>query len=253
MQQETGQSVGGRKRRFMRWRFFVRPKAATDGTTPTPEPPTAKSSWSISRSLKDVTLATFRRCLVEQDWKYLVIEGEPPHTAIDEAGEALYSDYLQMVGGADLAVMIERSRAISVISSRLQRLITLIAAARRVYSPVLLAELRSDGFKAEAARLEKADDEEYQCVLDKIESRLKGDEIKLERLLKAETPKQAKKTPEEMDNDFEMMIVAVEEMIGPGIDDTKITVYRFCTYLQRLQAKIEAHNKAMSNGRGTGK
>lgn len=249
MQHETAQSNTEKKKGWRKSRFFARRMAATNGQQLEPQQAPASASWTISQSLKAVSLATFRRCLLEEDWRHLVTAGNPPQDAIDAAGFALYSDYAQKVGGNRMAVLVERSRSIQAIASRYDRMQLIIGASRQVRDPRLIDEFRAEGFRSEAKRMEAADDAEYGRILDRIESLMKADLLKLERMVK-DQPKKAKElSPEDVDQDFEDTIISIGEVLQIRVIETEDSVYRYCGYVNRLRQKIESQNRQAMVGK----
>jgi hypothetical protein len=194
---------------------------------------------------------------LEGDLKALIIEGEPDQCSLDDAWLTIYSDYCNLRGGVQILALIQRCKAIAVLSSKIDRVSVLVQAARRVVSDELIAAIGAEGYRLEAARMKSADDADYIKAVDAVAAKLKSDKLRLEQML-ADRDKPKKGVPvedqrKEESEHFTDEIVAVEEMLKIAIDEDRTTVEKYCGYIRRLQKQIAHIEKVNSHGRRTGK
>lgn len=202
--------------------------------------------WNIYQSCKDLPLSVFIPCYVQGDLSGLVKSGDAPPEALQEAWLNIYSDYCDRIGGIQIVAMIEKTRAINALASKVDRLMRVVDAARKVMSPDLIASLQADGYKIE----ETEDDVIYWRQLDIIEAKIKPEKLRLDKMLsEMDKPDKTRKPSEE---DFERTLAEISIMAKHEVDDT-VTTARYCSYVKRLQAQIEAQNKSIKNGQRTGK
>lgn len=207
-------------------------------------------AWSIYQSCDDLPLTAFVKCLVSGDYSGLVITGTPPLPDIEEAWLTIYSDYCDRIGGIQIASMIEKTRMINALSSKIERVQTLVTCARAIICETLINELVAEpGMKVSRAKLTGSSDE-YHRELDTILARLKPDIMKLDRLTN-DMPKGDSKPA--TTQDFTKTLLEVSKQEGYQVRMKDITVAEYCEYVRRLREHIESLNRAQIKSKRNGR
>lgn len=212
------------------------------GSTAIAEPQTPVSppseAWSIYLSAEVCPLRAFISAMVEQDVKHLTITGTAPEQDLQEAWLNIYSAFCQLTGGIQISALIRRSTAINALSSRIDRITTLLEAAKCIISEELCAALKEEGFAVDA----QADDETYGRQIEAAVSRLKSDVLRLQGMI-AENPKaqDGKEEPATREM-FAMNLLEISKHEGYPVRDD-ITVMQYGLHIKRLRTHIESLTK----------
>lgn len=182
----------------------------------------------------DCPLKVFIKCLVNENYSYLVIDGTPPPEAIEEAGLNIYSEYCSLTGGVQISSLIQRSSSINALSSKVQRVGTLLAVAEQIQYEELCNELTAEGFKLSA----DVDDNTYQRQIVVANAKLKAECMRLDEML-SEKPKPGNKPEKATEKEFTMVLMEISKYEGYPVRDN-ITVLEYGLHVQRLRQHIEA-------------
>lgn len=219
-------------------------------TSPLPSPK-EEAPWNIYQSCKDLPLYLFIPCYVQGDLSGLVKSGECPDNVLQEAWLSIYSDYCERIGGVQIISLIEKTRAINALASKVERLPQVLDGAKKLLTLNLLSDeliesLQADGFKID----DTTDPSELEQQLNRADAKVKADKLRLDKMLsEMDKPEKSRKPKAE---DFEQTLSEISIMAKHEVDDT-ITTARYCSYVKRLQTQIEAQIKTQQHGRRAGK
>lgn len=192
------------------------------------------TKWSLYTSAKDCLLHAFIYAYVSGDKTSLILSGEPTPEALNDAYLTIHSEYCQLVGGVQVDALIKRATAINTLSSRIERLQTLIGIAQTMVHDEVCHELTAEGYKVDHT----APNDIYMKQVATANSRLKAERMKLEALI-AEQPKAAKKTEKPTEMEFTQNLIQISKHVRFQVTKN-ITVEEYGLYIQDLKKSIEA-------------
>ena len=168
MQPNSEQLNGGRLKGFAKWLYscLLTRKAKMSVTASGQLHPQTPDAWNIYQSCDDLPLTVFITCLANNDLSGLIRDGNPPIAFLQDAWVDLYSDYCDRIGGIQIASMIDKTRTINALSSKLQRITTLVDCARIIRHDLITAELLCEpGLKVSKSNM-LGTEEQYLRELD---------------------------------------------------------------------------------------
>jgi hypothetical protein len=191
----------------------------------------------ITADCKHISLAVFRRCLLYKDYSGL---GEGTPEEIAARWLELYSYYCQRRGGVKFSAMLGQVRDIQCLASRIERIETLIAAAKCVTE--CADDLIAEGYHVDPDALPEV----YLQQLDVIRAKMAPDRMRLNRLRRElaepNENKDEEKEREAIEEDFELLLIELSRFMGYEITDD-VTVYKFCNMIDRMEAHVKAQAK----------
>lgn len=244
MHSNSGLYSTPKKKAMKRYFSFKSPMRKKEKSRATPLASTSQPELSPSscyESIDELPLTRFITCLTTGELAPLIKEGTVPDEVLDSLWLHLYSDYLNRIGGVQISALIERSKQIQELSSKLNRLQVLINLAMRVASDEVAAAFKKEGFKLDP----DAEKEAYEQQIRIIAAKLKPESMRLDRLLN-EQPK-ADTKEEVTARSFNLALMDVSESVGYAVRVEGITTGEYCDHISRLRDKIEAQIAAQRN------
>lgn len=209
------------------------------------QPPAALPSWSVYRQCKDLPLEVFITCIVEGDYTGLIRAGAPSEADLQAAWLDIYSEYCDLIGGANITGMLRQTRQIAQLESRINRVYMLVNCLRVMMGEQTIAELKDAGYTVTWT----GDAEAWHRQLDNVIARLNPDVMRLKQL-REQQPKDSGKKHTPTREDFQMTLLSISELQKYEVSD-QITVHKYCMYVRKLKLHIDNINK-LSKKNGTG-
>jgi uncharacterized protein YihD (DUF1040 family) len=228
---------------YLSLRFFRRNRVSGGIAQPQTAGSTPIAAWSIYQSASECPLTVYIKCQVAESWQHLVLSGNPPTAAIEDAGLTIHSEFSQMVGGVQITALINRAKAINILASKIERVQILIDIARQVQYENTCADLADEGYTIDPY----AETEVYLKQVEKANSRLKSERLRLDMLM-SERPEAKNGKEKVTEADFIQTLAEISKHEGYAVRMNDITVLQYAVHVKRLKDYIIANTPKQTNG-----
>lgn len=210
----------------------------TSGQPKTMSEPAGFPSWTVYTSIKDIVLDVFVDYLISRDTSLLVISGEPPAEELSQAALNLVSQYQEAISNVQSKHHLRMVADVEQARMRIDRVSMLCQALKPRYAPVIVEELKLDGFDFAFT------EESYLADVEKVETRLKSELVKFNV-----RNKQLQDFNEEHSQkpfsrkEIIRTLQAASQMDGVHYQIKKITVEEYCELVNRLMEQAQSNTK----------
>lgn len=209
---------------------------------PQPEIPS-----NLYHRCSDLPLSIFITCSVDRDYSGLIRYGHATHEQLARAWEAIYSEYSTISGGQSYKLLINLSKDIGYLESKLLVVGLCLRVLQHRPDPKVIQILSNYGYKY---HFDTGNPEQYAKNLDEIAKRSGGLQFAIQQkraeLDKSREKLNGKEVTREM---FDKILAALSKHMGISIREIKQgTVTEFCAYRYNFEKEIEAMKKATDNG-----
>ncbi len=192
----------------------------------------------IYQSIHKLPLAIFIDIVVDNDYSGLVISGTPEPGELEDAWINIHEQYCEAIGNGSATNYLERE--VLKLSITLFVGSEAISLLRKYYVPAIAQKLSNA--IAFFEKLDPTKPDEYDKILNRYETRLRSVKMRLaiaQTNLDAIQAKEKGKTIHVDRQYFTRVLVALSDIAGYEIDESKITVAKFCERIKRAQAASE--------------
>lgn len=196
------------------------------------------SQASMYRRCSETPMLVFLRCMCEEDYSALIIEGRPTSDEIMEAWLLLLSEYQELRGDSiDSVEQVRLSREIWKLRSHLQLVDYCVQFLAQRYSESIADSLRNLGYIFKPTELVPY---KYIGLLNNIINKTKLKYVQLQQMVKQLEAEIKKGLPQKPTREqFENTLIHIEEMQKTSYDLDDITVYKYVMLEKKLQKHIE--------------
>lgn len=194
-------------------------------------------SYNICHSADKCLFPVFEDCLIDGNYSGL---GDAPKYIQEQAWQRIYSEYLQMIDDGSNAARLEQIGRIHSLSAKIDRIKSLCAHVLHISEMITdvekmneVAEPLFEALRESGYRVKRLED------LKRVIALIKSDESTLKMLIN--------NLPENEDGgsvitraQFDKNIIEIEAFMKMPVSKEKLTVSKYCGYVQRMRAHSEA-------------
>ena len=206
------------------------------------------SATKLLHRINDVPLSVFIDCICDNDYKGLIISGNPTNEEIATAFEAIYEQYIEAVGGKDLLRHIRQIKEIAISQNRVVSAECIIETFKLYPTEGLYEQLYKFGYNLPKKPYNYSNVNE---VLRIFVANYKYDFRKLEKLIlefesvnKSDGEKSSGYTREY----FIGSLVDMSEAFKFNISEKDLSLLQYCIYINRYKAYCDAQLKKIQHG-----
>lgn len=201
-------------------------------------------SYRLVKSSHEATLEQFIRCIVDGDYRCLVLEGSPPDMAVFEAWRDVYEGYMDGMKDDKRQRVMKVASQVNILAAKIQLADLIITRLEYEYDPKCLEELRK--LVAVPKGLY------WDTPVNRLRSieRLKSMRLNLERQLADREIEYRRITPVQKDGKnradrsmFTDLIVAVSKHMQFRVDRHTIPLSEFVGMVVDMREKFETERK----------
>ena len=205
-------------------KFFKKPKLK------------AQVSLKLLHNLHEIKLDTFITCYCDADYRGLIVEGEPNEAELKANWDLILQKYSEAIGGIDLSARVRDFKNYSVLANKIKLAQAIIGL---VHLEAIQDEIKTLFYnfgynmppKAKLTFIEALQHFESHLKKDIIEFQIISDKV-------AKTYKQDKS--KKIDRDYFMSVIAnIAEAFNVVLDEDKISVQKYCTFVNKYNKHIE--------------
>lgn len=207
----------------------------------------ASSDTKLLHRINDVPLSIFIDCLCDNDYKGLILQGNPTNDELAAAFEAIYEQYIEAVGGKDLLRHIRQIKEIAISQNRVVSAECIIETFKLYPTEGLYEQLYKFGYKLPKKPYNYAN---VNDVLRIFVANYKYDVRKLEKLIlefesvnKSDGEKSSGYTREY----FIGSLVDMSEAFKFNISEKDLSLLQYCIYINRYKEYCDAQLKKLQS------
>jgi hypothetical protein len=205
----------------------------------------ASSSYVLYQSCSQLPLDLFISCLCEQKLLVLIIQGNPPADALQQAWRGIQEEYAELVKNEAQGELTELHAEVASLQNRLFRISMVVECLQVVYRGDLVELLKEEfmpfdynpEFPAQYYR-------DLKATVDRTRGLHLQLKLKQQELDAWYTRIASSSNTEKVSRDkFDEILAALSESNHFMIDESKITVAQYARLLNRYHAKMIAQQK----------
>lgn len=202
---------------------------------------TSKNSipQNLFHRCNETPLAVFIECVIDHNYQSLVKSGTATEEQISEAWQLIYSEYSDLVGGETYKLLLNLSREIGYLETKLLSIGLCLKVMTFRPDPVCIRTLESYGYRYDWTSKDK-----YMDNIAEIANKTAGIQLSIERKRRELEKKSSTVGSKQVTRQtFETMIAAISKHMGFRIDPKEVTVSEFVSYRKNFEGEIEAMKK----------
>lgn len=208
---------------------------------------TASPAFSLYHTCSSLPIELFINCLVEENLANLIIYGNPPAIALQEAWSKIYEEYIDLIGDAHQKFYIKVSKEYSNLLARYTLLNTSIDVLAHVFHPELAKKITGEiggNFKFDIKNPVA-----YMSDIDGLRNRVKSLKIELQlKELELNTLQQSQSGEPVTREYFTTIFINLRAFYKYYVPTT-VSVSEFCLMLNDVTKQIEKINSHGSRGK----
>lgn len=200
----------------------------------------------LIRTCEELMLDKFKHCLIKEDYKPLIIAGTPTEAQLQDAWNAIISEYALLTGNDKFERMVTLTREININVFKFNRVELYVRILMKaaddpsMYSEVLVKELKRFGYPGQYdPKIKSRYLEELDAAYSKAKSLLVSAQLKQQELKKLE----ANLGKGKMDGaHFDNNIITLSAHYKYQVVEHSISTQKYCLMIKDMNQKIQLQN-----------
>jgi len=196
----------------------------------------AQESLKLLHNLHEIKLNTFINCYCDEDYNGLIIEGNPTDAELKANWEIILQKYSEAIGGVDLSARVRDFKKYTALANK-------IKLAQLIIGLVHIEDVQSEikelffGF---GYNMPPKDKLTFIEALQHFEGHLKKDIIEFKIISDKVIKTYQKEKTKKIDRTYFISVIAdIAEVFNVVLDEDKISVEKYCTFVNKYNKHIE--------------
>lgn len=192
-------------------------------------------SYRLYQDLKAITLDRWMDIVCNEDYKKLIIEGEVSDEVLKDAWDALYLQYIEIVGGEDVQERIKLIKEITLLSCKIERAEALMEVLQIAPNEALFDQLYMLGYSLPSMPF---NENSMKVLFKRLTAEMKR-EVVLIHNMSERLEKEAGDAKKMTEQDFYNLIVEISDCFKVVLKESETSVMAFATYLAKYKKRAE--------------